>query len=182
MSKIGRLPINLPSGVSVSLVDSLITVKGPKGELSHSLPRKIHAELTENVLTLTRQSEDKPTRALHGLSRALLSNFVTGVSTGFHLTLELVGTGYRARLQGNQLILSLGFSHEVEYNIPVGIEVKLEGTNIITISGIDKQLVGQVAAVIRAYKKPEPYKGKGIRYQGEVVRRKAGKAVKGATA
>lgn len=140
------------------------------------------AELNGEVLILTRKSEDKPSRALHGLTRALLANLVIGVSTGFTKTLELVGTGYRARLQGNILMLSLGFSHEIEYNIPIGIELKLEGTNIITISGIDKQLVGQVAAVIRAYKKPEPYKGKGVRYQGESVRRKAGKALKGATA
>lgn len=182
MSKIGRLPITLPAGVSVVLADELISVKGSKGELSHSLSKKIVANLSGDVLTLTRKNEDKLTRALHGLSRALLANMVLGVSTGFTKTLELVGTGYRARLQGSKLILSLGFSHEVEYNIPVGLEIKLEDTNIILISGIDKQLVGQAAAVIRANKKPEPYKGKGVRYQGEVVRRKAGKAAKGVTA
>ncbi|MFH2019135.1 MAG: 50S ribosomal protein L6 [bacterium] len=182
MSKIGRLPITLPSSVSVVLAGDLITVKGPKGELSHSLPNKIIASLSGDVLTLTRKNEAKLTRALHGLARALLANMVTGVSTGFTKTLELVGTGYRARLQGNKLILSLGFSHEVEYNIPVGLEIKLEGTNVIHISGVDKQLVGQAAAEIRANKKPEPYKGKGVRYQGEVVRRKAGKAAKGVTA
>jgi large subunit ribosomal protein L6 len=182
MSKIGRLPITVPSTVTLTIAGDLITVKGPKGELSYTLKPKIKAELTGDQLVITRSSEDKPVRALHGLTRALLSNMVTGVTTGFTKNLELVGTGYRARLAGTKLILSLGYSHEIEFVPPKGIEIKVEGTNVIIISGFDIQAVGQVAAVIRNYRKPEPYKGKGIRYAGEVVRRKAGKAAKAAAA
>jgi large subunit ribosomal protein L6 len=182
MSKIGRLPITIPSTVTLTIAGDLITVKGPKGELSYTLKPKIKAELTGDQLVITRSSEDKPVRALHGLTRALLSNMVTGVTTGFTKNLELVGTGYRARLAGTKLVLSLGYSHEIEFVPPKGIEIKVEGTNVIIISGFDIQAVGQVAAVIRNYRKPEPYKGKGIRYAGEVVRRKAGKAAKAAAA
>jgi large subunit ribosomal protein L6 len=182
MSKIGRLPITIPSAVNLTIAGDLVTVKGPKGELSYTLKPKIKAELTGDQLVITRTSEDKPVRALHGLTRALLSNMVTGVTTGFTKNLELVGTGYRARLAGTKLILSLGYSHEIEFVPPKGIEIKVEGTNVIIISGFDIQAVGQVAAVIRNYRKPEPYKGKGIRYAGEVVRRKAGKAAKAAAA
>jgi large subunit ribosomal protein L6 len=182
MSKIGRLPITVPSPVTLTIAGDLITVKGPKGELSYTLKPKIKAELTGDQLVITRSSEDKPVRALHGLTRALLSNMVTGVTTGFTKNLELVGTGYRARLAGTKLILSLGYSHEIEFVPPQGIEIKVEGTNVIIITGHDIQAVGQVAAVIRNYRKPEPYKGKGIRYAGEVVRRKAGKAAKAAAA
>jgi len=182
MSKIGRLPITVPSAINLTIVGDLITVKGPKGELSYSLKPKIKAELTGDQLLITRTSEDKPVRALHGLTRALLSNMVIGVTTGFTKNLELVGTGYRAKLVGTKLILSLGYSHEIEFIPPSGIEIKVEGTNVIIISGFDIQAVGQVAAVIRSYRKPEPYKGKGIRYAGEVVRRKAGKAAKAASA
>lgn len=182
MSKIGRLPITIPSTVNLTIVGDLITVKGPKGELSYTLKPKIKAELTGDQLVITRSSQDKPIRALHGLTRALLANMVTGVTTGFTKKLELVGTGYRARLAGTKLVLSLGFSHEIEFVPPAGIEIKVEGTNVIFVSGYDIQAVGQVAAVIRSYRKPEPYKGKGIRYAGEVVRRKAGKAAKAAAA
>lgn len=182
MSKIGRLPITIPSGVTLTLTDNTVTVQGTKGELSYVLRPKIKAELTGDQLTISRDSEDKPVRALHGLSRALLANMVTGVSVGFTKRLELVGTGYRARLSGQTLILSLGFSHEIEFVPPAGIEIKVEGTNVIIITGFDIQAVGQSAAVIRSYRKPEPYKGKGIRYAGEVVRRKAGKAAKAAAA
>lgn len=182
MSKIGRLPITIPSGVTLTIVGNIITVKGVKGELSYELKPKIKAELTGDQLVITRTSEDKPVRALHGLTRALLSNMVKGVSVGFTKNLELVGTGYRARLQGKTLILSLGYSHEIEFVPPTGIEIKVEGTGVIIVSGFDIQAVGQAAAVIRSYRKPEPYKGKGIRYAGEVVRRKAGKAAKAATA
>jgi large subunit ribosomal protein L6 len=181
MSKIGRAPITIPEQVTVTVSGDKVTVKGAQGELSHSLPRGIKANLQDNTLTLTRSSDAKPQRALHGLTRALLANMVQGVNSGFGKTLELVGTGYRAKLQGDQLVLSLGFSHDVEYQPPQGVTLKVEGTNLIHISGVDKQLVGQVAAEIRAFKKPEPYKGKGIRYQGEVVRRKAGKAAKTAS-
>jgi large subunit ribosomal protein L6 len=182
MSKIGRLPITIPATVNLTIAGDLITVKGPKGELSYTLKPKIKAELTGDQLVITRATEDKPVRALHGLTRALLANMVTGVTTGFTKNLELVGTGYRARLAGTKLVLSLGYSHEIEFVPPKGIEIKVEGTNVIIISGFDIQAVGQVAAVIRNYRKPEPYKGKGIRYAGEVVRRKAGKAAKAAAA
>lgn len=182
MSKIGRLPITIPASVTVTVAGEVVTVKGPKGELSYTTSPKVHVELNNDQLIVTRSSEDKQVRALHGLTRALIANMVTGVTDGFTKTLELVGTGYRARMNGSNIILSLGFSHEIEYVAPVGITLKVENTNLITITGCDIQAVGQVAAVIRAYKKPEPYKGKGIRYTGEVVRRKAGKAAKTAAA
>mgnify|MGYP001619811847 CR=1 FL=1 len=182
MSKIGRLPITIPASVTLTIAGTHITVKGSKGELSYDLKPKIKAELVGDQLTISRTSEDKSVRALHGLTRALLSNMVKGVSDGFTKNLELVGTGYRARLAGTKLILSLGYSHEIEFEPPAGISLKVEGTNAITVSGYDIQAVGQVAAVIRSYRKPEPYKGKGIRYAGEVVRRKAGKAAKAAAA
>lgn len=178
MSKIGRAAITIPAGISVSLDGQTISVAGPKGQLTHSLPRPIKATLADNTLTFARTNEAKPTRALHGLTRALVANMVEGVGNGFRLTLKLVGTGYRARLEGSKLVLSLGFSHPVEYLAPTGISLKVDGTDLIHIEGIDKQVVGQVAAEIRAFKKPEPYKGKGIRYEHEVVRRKAGKAAK----
>lgn len=182
MSKIGRLPLTIPPNVTLTLDGANITVKGPKGELSYTMKPKIKAELTGDQLVITRDSEDKPVRALHGLTRALLANMVKGVSDGFTKNLELVGTGYRARMSGKTLVLSLGYSHDIEFAPPAGIEIKVEGTNVIIVSGYDNQAVGQVAAVIRSYRKPEPYKGKGIRYAGEVVRRKAGKAAKAAAA
>lgn len=157
-------------------------VKGPKGELTYEVQPRIKVEQTGDQLIVTRTSEDKPVRALHGLTRALIANMVKGVSEGFTKNLELVGTGYRARMSGTKLILSLGYSHEIEFVPPKGIEIKVEGTNIIIVSGFDIQVVGQAAAVIRSYRKPEPYKGKGIRYAGEFVRRKAGKAAKAAAA
>lgn len=182
MSKIGRLPITIPTSVTLTINDGVVNVKGPKGELSYTLKPKIKLEVTGDQLVITRTSEDKPVRALHGLTRALIANMVKGVSVGFTKNLELVGTGYRARLAGTKLILSLGYSHEIEFVPPKGVEIKVEGTNVIIVSGYDIQAVGQVAAVIRSYRKPEPYKGKGIRYAGEVVRRKAGKAAKAAAA
>ncbi len=182
MSKIGRLPITIPASVTLTINDGVVIVKGPKGELSYTVKPKIKLELTGDQLVITRTSEDKPVRALHGLTRALIANMVKGVSEGFTKNLELVGTGYRARLAGTKLILSLGYSHEIEFVPPKGVEIKVEGTGVIIVSGFDIQAVGQVAAVIRSYRKPEPYKGKGIRYAGEVVRRKAGKAAKAAAA
>lgn len=182
MSKIGRLPLTIPSGVTLTFDGAKITVKGPKGELSYNLQPKIKATLEGDQLRISRESDDKSLRALHGLTRALLANMVQGVSAGFTKNLELVGTGYRARMAGKNLVLSLGYSHDIEYNPPTGIEIKVEGTNLISVSGADIQAVGQVSAIIRSYRKPEPYKGKGIRYAGEVVRRKAGKAAKAATA
>jgi large subunit ribosomal protein L6 len=182
MSKIGRLPITIPASVTLTITGDVVNVKGPKGELSYTIKPKIKLELSGDQLVISRTSEDKPIRALHGLTRALIANMVKGVSDGFSKNLELVGTGYRARLAGTKLILSLGYSHEIEFVPPKGIDIKVEGTNVIIISGFDIQSVGQVAAVIRSYRKPEPYKGKGIRYAGEVVRRKAGKAAKAAAA
>ncbi|PIR99288.1 50S ribosomal protein L6 [Candidatus Collierbacteria bacterium CG10_big_fil_rev_8_21_14_0_10_44_9] len=182
MSKIGRLPITIPPTVNLTINGNLVNVKGSKGELSYTLTPKIKLELTGDQLVVSRTSEDKPVRALHGLTRALIANMVKGVSDGFSKNLELVGTGYRARLTGTKLILSLGYSHEIEFVPPKGIEIKVEGTNVIIVSGFDIQAVGQVSSVIRSYRKPEPYKGKGIRYAGEVVRRKAGKATKATTA
>lgn len=178
MSIIGRTPLTIPSEVTVTIDKSLLVVKGPKGELQHTLPRGVKAKLEDKTLTFTRINDAKPNRALHGLTRALAANMVEGVTDGFTKTLELVGTGFRARLAGNKLVLTLGFSHEVEYVAPDGVSLQVEGTNIIRLTGSDKQAVGEAAAKIRALKKPEPYKGKGIRYQGEKVRRKAGKAAK----
>lgn len=182
MSKIGRTPITIPASVTITVNGNSVVVKGPKGELSSSFDSRIKLDIQDNVLTLTRASDAKPVRALHGLTRALLANMVQGVVDGFTKSLELVGTGYRAKLSGRDLTLSLGFSHEVKYKAPESIELAVEGTNLIHIKGLDKQLVGQVAADIRSLRKPEPYKGKGIRYLGEQVRRKAGKAAKAAAA
>lgn len=182
MSKIGRLPITIPENITLTITGSVVSVKGPKGELTQIIPAKIKVKQEGTQLTVERDSDDKSIRALHGLTRALLANMVVGVTAGFTKTLELVGTGYRARLDGTNLILSLGFSHEIKYVPPTGIILKVENTNLITVTGFDRQAVGQAAAVIRSYRKPEPYKGKGIRYTGEVVRRKAGKAAKTATA
>ncbi len=178
MSKIGRAPITIPTSVTVNNVNGAITVTGSLGTLQYSLPRGIKATLESNTLTLTRSSEEKSQRALHGVARAHLANLITGVSSGFTKNLELVGTGYRARMQGTMLILSLGFSHEIEFQPPTGITIFVENTNLIKVSGIDRQKVGEIAAKIRAYRKPEPYKGKGVRYAGEIVRKKAGKAAK----
>lgn len=180
MSKIGRAPITIPAGVTITRDGAQVTVTGPKGVLTHTVPAGIKAELEGSTLVITRATEEKNHRALHGVTRAVIANHVTGVTVGFTKILELVGTGYRARMQGSTLVLSLGFSHEVEFNAPNGITIAVENTNLIKISGIDRQQVGEVAAKIREFRKPEPYKGKGVRYQGEVVRKKAGKAAKAA--
>jgi large subunit ribosomal protein L6 len=182
MSKIGRAPITIPNGVTVTLDQRAVSVVGPKGTLAFTVPSGIKATITDDVLTITRETDEKNHRALHGVTRAQLANLVTGVTAGFTKTLELVGTGYRARMQGSTLILSLGFSHEIEFVAPTGITIAVENTNIIKVSGIDRKLVGEAAAKIRDYRKPEPYKGKGVRYQGEVIRKKAGKAAKAAGA
>lgn len=180
MSKIGRAPITLPSGVTLTQTAGVITLTGPKGTLSFTLPAGITATLEGDIITVTRATESKTHRALHGVSRAILANHLVGVTTGFTKVLELVGTGYRARLQGTTLVLSLGFSHEITFTPPTGITLEVENTNLIKVSGIDRQQVGEIAAKIREFRKPEPYKGKGVRYQGEVVRKKAGKAAKAA--
>lgn len=182
MSKIGRAPITIPDGVTVTLNLPEVKSQGKKGELIFTLPRGIGATLEGNILTITRAKDSKLAKAQHGLSRATIANHILGVSQGFSKSLELVGTGYRAKLASTNLTLSLGFSHEVIYNPPVGVTLQVEGTNLIHLSGADKHLVGQAAANIRALRPPEPYKGKGIKYVGEVVRRKAGKAAKTAAA
>ena len=179
MSRIGKAPITLPSGVDVNISGADVGVKGPKGELSHTLPAGIGAEMDDGVLTVTRSDEERVTRALHGLSRSLVNNMVLGVSEGFSKELTIVGVGYRATAKGkNSMELALGFSHSVSVEAPDGIEFEVPEPTKIKVIGIDKQLVGQVAANIRAYRKPEPYKGKGIRYTDEHVVRKAGKAAK----
>lgn len=176
MSRIGRMPIEIPAGVTVSYENHVMTVKGPKGELSRTLHPDMEIKVEDNVLHVARPTDDKEHRSLHGLTRALVANMVAGVSEGFSKTLEITGVGYRAAKQGNKLALTLGFSHPVEMEAPQGITIDVPAPNKIIVSGADKEVVGAVAANIRKWREPEPYKGKGIRYEGEVVRRKAGKA------
>jgi large subunit ribosomal protein L6 len=179
MSRIGKAPIVVPSGVDISISGKEITVKGPKGSLTHVVPDVISLAVDDGVITVDRAADDRPSRALHGLSRSLINNMVIGVSEGFRKNLEIVGVGYRAAAKGNDKIeLALGFSHPVEVQAPEGITFEVPEPTKISVIGIDKQAVGQVAAVIRSYRKPEPYKGKGVRYAGERVMRKAGKAGK----
>ncbi len=174
MSKIGKLPIKVPAQVTITVADGEIKVKGPKGELVVSLPSCITLKQEGDELHVERANEEKPTRALHGLIRSLVNNAVEGVTNGFTKTLEINGVGYRAELKGNVIVLHIGLSHPVEIPVLEGVEIKLEKNQVI-ITGIDKQRVGEMAAVIRSHKKPEPYKGKGIKYIDEVIRRKAGK-------
>lgn len=181
MSRIGKASISLPQGVEVSVAqDNIVTVKGPKGQLEQKLADGIGVEVKDGTLELTRANEAKQTVAYHGLYRSLVNNMVTGVSKGYEKQLELVGVGYRASNSGQQLELSLGFSHNLVFELPKEIEVTTEtqrGKNpIVTLKSIDKQLIGQVCAKIRSFRKPEPYKGKGIRFVGEQIRRKAGKS------
>lgn len=176
MSRIGRKPITLPKGVDVSVKGERIFVKGSKGELSTHMMPGVNLNVESGVVNVNRENDEKQTRASHGLIRALVANMVTGVSVGFQKTLELVGVGYRAQMQGSKLVLSLGYSHPIEFETPAGIEIVVENPIKIVIRGIDKQVVGQVSAIIRGYRPPEPYHGKGIRYSGEHIIRKAGKA------
>jgi large subunit ribosomal protein L6 len=178
MSRVGGSPISVPSGVEVSISQRSIRVKGPRGELSRTLPEGISIEQVDSELRLARSAETRELRALHGLSRSLVANMVQGVTEGYEKRLEIQGVGYRATKQGNGLELAVGFSHPVRKDAPPGIEFEVPAPTKITVRGIDKELVGQVAAEIRAIKKPEPYKAKGIRYEGEYIRRKAGKAAK----
>lgn len=176
MSRIGKMPITVPAGVTVEVSpENAVVVKGKGGQLEATFSREIKIEQEGDQINLTRSSDAKFVRSLHGLTRALLANMVKGVSDGFNKTLEIVGVGYRAQLQGKKLVLGLGFSHPVEIEQPEGITFEVPNPNTIVVKGIDKQRVGQVAADIRAIRPPEPYKGKGIRYQGEHVRRKVGK-------
>jgi large subunit ribosomal protein L6 len=179
MSRIGRLPIQIPSGVDVDIADRVITVKGPKGSLTHTLAEPISIEKDDDgALRVSRPNDENKSRALHGLSRTLVANMVTGVTEGFSKTLEIVGTGYRVQAKGADLEFALGFSHPVNVPAPDGISFEVQAPTRFVVRGIDKQKVGEVAANIRKLRKPEPYKGKGVRYQGENVRRKVGKAGK----
>lgn len=176
MSRIGNKPVPIPSGVSITVDGSTVTVKGPKGELKRTFRREMRIEQSDGQLVVSRPTDAKEHRALHGLTRALLANMVQGVTQGYRRGLEIVGVGYRAEKKGKALVLSVGYSHPVQYPEPEGITLTTTSPTVVVVEGIDKQKVGQVAAEIRAVRPPEPYKGKGIRYQGEQVRRKAGKA------
>jgi large subunit ribosomal protein L6 len=176
MSRIGKLPVPIPDGVSVKSADGQVEVKGPKGTIATRMPELISVDVAEGEIRFTRPDDKRDSRSLHGLARALTANMVTGVTQGFSKTLEIQGIGYRAAVKGTTLNLLLGFSHPVDMQIPEGLTVSVDGTTTIKIDGIDKQMVGQFAADVRAIRPPEPYKGKGIRYAGERVRRKVGKA------
>jgi len=176
MSRIGKKPVVIPAGVNVEIAEgNNVTVKGPKGTLSYAFHPKMILKVEGNVLTVERPDEEHDSKSLHGLTRTLLNNMVEGVEKGYQKTLEVNGTGYRAELKGKQLVMRLGFSHEVFMDAPEGIEIEVPGPNQIIIKGIDKQVVGQFAAEVRGKRPPEPYKGKGIKYSTEVIRRKAGK-------
>lgn len=178
MSRIGKLPIPVAKSVQIDIDGSTVKVKGPKGELTREFPQGVSFELDDGTVKVLRANDEKQTRAIHGLSRSLLANMVTGVADGYTKTLELQGVGYRVAQTGEKVTLNVGFSHTVEVVPPAGIQLEVDGTTRVHVRGIDKELVGQVAANIRKVRKPEPYKGKGIRYLGEKVRRKAGKAGK----
>ncbi len=180
MSRVGQAPIVIPDGVSVAITAGQIHVNGPKGELHRALPEDITVEQVDGEIRVTRDKETREVRALHGLVRSLINNMVLGVTQGFEKALEIQGVGYRVTKQGNDLELAVGFSHPVKKPAPAGIEYDVPSPTRIVVKGIDKELVGQIAAEIRSIRKPEPYKGKGIRYEGEYVRRKAGKAAKAA--
>ena len=178
MSRIGKRPITIPSKVTVDINGSHVAVKGPKGELSRVLPDAVTVEKEGETVLVKRKDESRSSRQLHGLSRTLVANMVDGVSQGFQKRLEIQGVGYRAQVQGRNLVLSMGFSHPVQIEPPAGIQLEVQNNTNVIVSGFDKELVGNMAAKIRDVRPPEPYKGKGIRYAGEVVRRKAGKAGK----
>lgn len=178
MSRIGKMPITIPAGVVFKKDGNTIVVKGPKGELQQTFFPGIYFEENDNIVTVKRENDEKKLRELHGLTRMLVQNMVTGVNEGFKKELEIIGVGYRGAKQGNKLVLNLGYSHPVEMEDPDGITTNMEGNNKVIVSGIDKQKVGAYAAVIREKRPPEPYKGKGIRYAGEKVRRKEGKTGK----
>jgi large subunit ribosomal protein L6 len=178
MSRIGRMPVTVPSGVDVTINGREVTVKGPKGTLSLEVAEPIEVRQADGTITVTRPSDEGEVRALHGLSRSLIANMVTGVTDGYRKTLEIVGVGYRVQARGNDLEFALGFSHPVPVHAPEGISFRVETPTRFIVEGIDKQQVGEVAANIRKLRKPDPYKGKGVRYQGEQIRRKVGKAGK----
>ncbi|MGI8879495.1 MAG: 50S ribosomal protein L6 [Jatrophihabitans sp.] len=178
MSRIGKLPVTLPSGVDVSIDGQLVVVKGPKGTLEHTVAEPITVSQADGTLEVQRPDDERESKALHGLSRTLINNMVVGVTDGYRKSLEIVGTGYRVQARGGDLEFALGFSHPVIIKAPKGISFTVESPTRFAVAGIDKQQVGEVAANIRKLRKPDPYKGKGVRYQGEVVRRKAGKTGK----
>ncbi|MGW9158003.1 MULTISPECIES: 50S ribosomal protein L6 [unclassified Microbacterium] len=178
MSRIGRLPIDVPAGVTVSVDNRVVSVKGPKGELTLTVANPIEVAVEENQVLVSRPDDERESRSLHGLTRTLINNNIIGVTQGYTKGLEVVGTGYRVQQKGSSVEFALGFSHPVLIDPPAGITLTVEGTTKLTVSGIDKQAVGEAAANIRKIRKPEPYKGKGVRYAGENVRRKAGKSGK----
>ena len=178
MSRIGRLPIPVPSAVDVTIEGRQVTVKGPKGSLSRSLHPDMSVSQEDGTIVVTRPTEQKTHKQLHGLTRTLVNNMVIGVTEGYRKGLEITGVGYRAALNGKKLTLNLGYSHQIEIEPPPGIDFELESPTRLSVIGIDKELVGQIAAKVRSTRKPEPYKGKGVRYAGEQIRRKAGKAGK----
>lgn len=178
MSRIGRLPISVPAGVEVKIEDSLVSVKGPKGQLELTVASPITAAIDENIITVSRPNDERESRSLHGLTRTLIDNLIIGVTAGYEKKLEIVGTGYRVVAKGKDLEFALGFSHPVVIEAPEGITLAVESPTKLSVSGISKQQVGEVAANIRKLRKPDPYKGKGVRYAGEIIRRKVGKAGK----
>ena len=179
MSRIGKQPILIPDGVNVTINDLSVLVKGPKGSLDINIHKDMNLDLKDNVLVVSRSSDNRDHRSLHGTTRMILMNCVTGVSEGFYKELEIQGVGYQANIQGKRLILTLGYSHEIHFDPPEGIIIEANNRTEIKVSGINKQLVGEVSAKIRSFRKPEPFKGKGIRYKGEYVRSKQGKTVGG---
>jgi len=176
MSRIGKLPVSIPAGVKVELKEDKITVSGPKGTLEQKLRPEVSVKIEENVVTVTRHDDTRSSKEMHGLYRVLINNMVAGVTTGFTKKLELIGVGYKAEVKKDMLILSLGFSHQIYFKTPDEIKVEVPAPTTIAISGSSKELVGQVAAKIRSFRPPEPYQGKGVKYENEVIRRKEGKA------
>ena len=178
MSRIGRLPISVPAGVEIKIDGNVVSVKGAKGELQHTVASPITVALDDSTLTVTRPDDERESRSLHGLTRTLIANMIQGVTQGYTKGIEIVGTGYRVQAKGQDLEFALGYSHPVPVRAPEGITFTVESPTRLRVTGIDKQLVGQVAANIRGLRRPDPYKGKGVRYQGEVVKRKVGKTGK----
>jgi len=176
MSRVGKMPIQLPAGVTLQVVDGSVRVEGPKGKLEYDLPPRISVERSDRAVRVLRVDDQRETRALHGLARRLIGNMVSGVTTGFSRILEIVGVGYRAEARGQALHLSLGYSHPILFQLPPGVTAKVDRQTVITLESIDRQLLGETAAMIRRLRPPEPYKGKGVKYAEEVLRRKAGKA------
>jgi large subunit ribosomal protein L6 len=177
VSRIGKLPVTIPSGVKVAVADGAVRLEGPKGKLQAALPRGVSVKIDGNVVRVERDAEERKVRALHGLTRKLIANMAQGVSQGFTRVLDINGVGYRAEVKGQEIHFTLGYSHPVVFPLPAGVGASVERQVIITLSSADRQLLGEVAAKLRSLRPPEPYKGKGIKYRGEVIRRKAGKAV-----